>query len=309
MFEAQFSSQYYYAVSELEKDRLEKRITEREYHQRRDELNEEEVKRQEHLGPVFIKQALEDVEKTISENQRKAFEAKMQREKLAQDQQNRKAQNEQKAKERREQEEQIKQEIEQERKEQERISFREMTEKNISERDASAKRLQRQYNILQIILLVFSTITATLAGIDGVARGFVAATGVMATLAGGLLTTFKLQDRIYANHKAVSELRLECQKYDYHIDDYKDISPEKAFIKFSRAVNLVQGEQMLQEVELWNPKKDERKNAQVERKADEQEKEEVEETRHAAEPLEVHEPKELFREDAEKGKEQLTEQQ
>ena len=35
-------------------------------------------------------------------------------------------------------------------------------------------------------------------------------TGVIATIAGGMLTTFKIQDRIYANHKAVA-------KYDWNV--------------------------------------------------------------------------------------------
>ena len=34
---------------------------------------------------------------------------------------------------------------------------------------------------------------------------------------------------------------------------------EGAFIKFSRSINEIQGQQMLQEVELWNPKKEESK--------------------------------------------------
>lgn len=110
-----------------------------------------------------------------------------------------------------------------------------------------------------------------MAGIDGIARGLVAFTGVIATIAGGILTTFKMQDRIYANHKAVAELRLECQKYDYHIEEYKGVSAEEAFIKFSRAINIIQGEQMLQEVELWNPKRGEDKKNQQDMKADEQE--------------------------------------
>ncbi len=316
MSEVTVSKQYRYAVSERYKDRLENRITEQELSQHLDELNEEEAKRQEeHLGPLLIRQALENIEKAISEDQQKTFEAKTQQENLEQSQRkqkeqakqherNRKAWIEQKEKERKEQEEQRAREIEQKRKEQEHLSFRKMTEGNISERDTSAKKLQRHYNILQIILLIFSAITATMAGIDGVARGLVAFTGVIATIAGGLLTTFKLQDRIYANHKAVAELRLECQKYDYHIDEYKDLGPAEAFIKFSRAVNLIQGEQMLQEVELWNPKGDEGKKVQPEIKADQQREEEESEKARDAEILEEREPEEPFAEDGESDEKQ-----
>lgn len=180
-----------------------------------------------------------------------------------------KALDEQKAIERKEQEEQKAWKAEQAQRAKDRKQFREITEGDIHKRDASTRRLQQQYNTLQIILLIFSAVTATMAGIDGVARAWVAVTGVIATIAGSLLTTFKIQDRIYANHKAAAELRLECQKYDYRIEDYKDVSVENAFIRFSRAVNIIQGEQMLQEVELWNPKpkSNEDKKAQVNEKA------------------------------------------
>src|SRR5260370_220783 len=144
----------------------------------------------------------------------------------------------------------------------------------------------------------------TMGGEDGGGRGLVAFTGVIATIAGGLLTTFKLQDRIYANHKAVAELRLECQKYDYHIDEYKDLGPAEAFIKFSRAVNLIQGEQMLQEVKLWNLKGEEGKKVQPEIKADQQREEEESEKARDAEILEEREPEEPFAEDGESDEKQ-----
>jgi Protein of unknown function (DUF4231) len=313
MSEVPVSKQYRHTVSELYRDRWENRITEQELNQRLDELGTEEVKNLEHLGPLLIKQVLESVEKDISEDQKKAFEEKARLEKLAQNQQRqkelteqrereKKAWAEQKAKERKEQEEQKKQELEQQRQEQERLSFREETERHVFERDLSAKKIQRHYNILQVILLTFSAVTATMAGIDGIARWIVAITGLIATVAGGLLTTFKLQDRIYANHKAVAELRLECQKYDYHIDEYKDIGVAEAFIKFSRAVNLIQGEQMLQEVELWNPKRDERKKTRLEIQADQQEESEKAQN---AEMLEERESEELPAEDGESDEKQL----
>lgn len=287
MSDVPVSKQYRSIVSELYKDHLENRITEQELSQRLDEAIEEEAKKQEHLGPSLVRQALENIEKNISEDQKKAFEEKAQQDKIARNQQRqrelneqnerlKKERNEQRYKELKEREEQIAQESEKEAKEQERLSFRKVTGKNITERDESAMRLQRQYNIFQIILLVFSTVTATMAAIDGVARWLVAITGAIASIAGGWLTLFKIQDRIYANRKAVAELRLECQKYDYHIDEYKGISAEEAFIKFSRAINMIQGEQMLQEVELWNPRRDENKKSLPDASADKQEEKEPE---------------------------------
>lgn len=304
------SNQYRHIVSELHKAHLEKRITAQEFSQRMDEASEEEAKKQEHLGPSLVRQALENVEKNISDEQKRAFEAKVQEERLAQKQlrqkeeyeqrvRDKKVWDERKATERKQQEEQRMLELEQENKEKEHLSFRKVTGSTITERDESAKKLQRQYNILQIILLVFSAVTATMAGIDGIARGLVAFTGVIATIAGGMLTTFKIQDRIYANHKAVAELRLECQKYDYHIEEYKNISAEEAFIKFSRAINIIQGEQMLQEVELWNPKRGEGKKNQQDMKADKQE----EKASEKLEDVEIPEEKmsgDIFEEQGEK---------
>src|SRR5260370_32082512 len=106
-------------------------------------MNEKEGKRkEEHLGTLLNKKALENIEKAISEDQQKTFEAKTQQENLEQSQRkqkeqakqherNRKAWIEQKEKERKEQEEQRAREIEQKRKEQEHLSFRKMTEGNI----------------------------------------------------------------------------------------------------------------------------------------------------------------------------------
>lgn len=80
------SKQYRHRVSELYQDHLEKRITTQELSQLLDEASEEEAKKQEHLAPSLLKLALEDIEKTISEEQKQAFEAKAQQVKLEQDQ-------------------------------------------------------------------------------------------------------------------------------------------------------------------------------------------------------------------------------
>lgn len=274
-----FSNQYRHTISELHKARMENQITEQELAQRLDEARNEEAKRLELYAPLLLREALQNVEKDVVEEQTKVFDEKRQQERYAANEKKQQEINEQlelKRKEReaqlaRERQEKQKQrELEQEQvvKEQERHKFRQVTGNDIDERNASARKLQQQYNILQIVLLVFSAVTATMAGIDGIARIWVAITGVIATIAGGVLTTFKIQDRIYANHKAAAELRLECQRYDYHIDEYKLTNEEDAFIKFSRAVNLIQGEQMLQEVELWNPKREESKKAQPDTKGE-----------------------------------------
>ncbi len=143
--------------------------------------------------------------------------------------------------------------------ENERYNYRGEIDNYINRLEGNAQKWHSWYTLLQIILLVFSASTATMAGIDGVPRWIVSSTGVIATIAGGLLATFKIQDRIYASRKAVAEVRLELQKYDYHIEEYKNMDAEGAFIKFSRSINEIQGQQMLQEVELWNPKKEESK--------------------------------------------------
>ena len=90
-------------------------------------------------------------------------------------------------------------------------------------------------------------------------RWFVSFTGLVATVAGGILTTFKIQERIYANRKAIAEVRLETQKYDYGLDEYQIENTEQRYLLFSKNITLIQGQEMLQEVEFWNPKKEEKK--------------------------------------------------
>jgi len=116
--------------------------------------------------------------------------------------------------------------------------------------------------VYELVLLFFSTLTATMASVEVVPRLVVSISGFIAAIAGGILTTFKIQDRIYASRKAVAQVRQECQKYDYHIDEYANLNAERAFIRFSGIINEIQGQQMLQEVELWNPKKEESKEEQ-----------------------------------------------
>lgn len=89
------SKQYLHTVSELHNARLEGRFTEQELSQRLDEAIEQEAKRQEHLGPSLVKQALANAEKEISEDRKKAFEEKAHQDKFARDQQRRRELNEQ----------------------------------------------------------------------------------------------------------------------------------------------------------------------------------------------------------------------
>jgi hypothetical protein len=95
-----------------------------------------------------------------------------------------------------------------------------------------------------------------MAGVDGIPRGWVVFVGATAAALGGILSYFRLQDRIYASRKALANQRLECQMYDHYLDDYRDrrTDPEGAYLRFSKKVTAIQAEQMLYEVELLNPK-------------------------------------------------------
>ena len=140
------------------------------------------------------------------------------------------------------------------------IKYRKEIDNYINRLEDNAKELQNWYTQLQIVLLLFSALTATVASIDGIPRWMVSTSGFIATIAGGLLTTFKIQDRIYASRKAIAEVKLECQKYDNRIEEYNNTNTteDEAFIKFSRNLISIQGQEMLQEVEFWNPKKDDK---------------------------------------------------
>jgi hypothetical protein len=281
-----FAKKYQHDLTALYTAYYEQRITEEELIRRCDELKAQEATANEPLGHQLLMQTLDDAEEDVkravqAEFQRKQKEAEDKvRTQAAEAERKRKVQEAEEERKRKAQEAEAtrkwqKQQLEQREKEKKVLLQQKQREKErahyrfgvttyIGALEHSAQRWQYRYTWLQILLLCFSAVTATLAGIDGVPRSMVAVTGVVATITGGLLTTFKIQDRIYANRKAVVDVTLECRKYDHRIDEYASMKDdedgeEQAFITFSRKITAIQGEQMLQEVELWNPKKGEPK--------------------------------------------------
>jgi uncharacterized integral membrane protein len=276
------SKTYLHKLNELQTEHLERRITDEEFSQRLDELNEQEAKLHESLGPVLVRQKLANVEK---ENELKVKEElqRKEREREAEEWAKRSADRRQRQIEEQEQRNQENRKLqEQERKEAERVGFRSGMNNYINRLENTAGQWQNLFNVLQIVLLAFSAATATMASMEVVPRWVVSLTGFIAAVAGGLLTTFKIQERIYASRKAVAEVKLETQKYDYHIEEYATLDPEPAYIKFSRNITAIQGQEMLQEVEFWNPKKEEKKEEKAaqtnlqENKEDEESKEKPE---------------------------------
>lgn len=254
-----FSNQYLHDLKVLSREHAEQQITDEVFNQRLDKLREREAKSQKNLGQILLIQQFGEAEKHIAtEVQKELLQRKQetQREEQAKNaEQIRKQQKqwrEQQAEDQRLQQQMRK-------RENERDTYRNEIDTYINRLEENAQRWQHWYSWLQITLLLFSATTATLAGIDGIPRWIVAIIGLLATIVGSLLTTFKIQERIYASRKAIAEVRLECQKYDYHVEEYKNMDTEDAFLQFSRSVSLIQGQQMLQEVELWNPKKEEQK--------------------------------------------------
>jgi ABC-type multidrug transport system fused ATPase/permease subunit len=239
------SKKYLHDLKKLNIDHEEGQITDEEFSQRIDELREREARSKEALGHMLLLRKLEEAERDIEDEVKRESRRKLQE---------LKAENMIKQKE--EYLQRRKKEQDQKEREEKRHEYRRRANWYIGHLEDNAQKWQLWYTWLQIILLVFSAGTATMASIDGVPRPIVSVTGLIATVAGGLLTTFKIQDRIYASRKAVAEVTLECQKYDYRIEDYQDMNDDDAFIKFSRTINGIQGQEMLQEVELWNPKKD-----------------------------------------------------
>lgn len=241
------SKKYLHDLKKLNIDREEGKITDEEFSQRIDELREREARSKEALGHLLLLQKLEEVEKEVEDEVKRESQRKLQELKA-----------EVWIKQGEEDRQRKKQEQEKKEREEKRHEYRRRANWYIGHLEDNAQKWQLWYTWLQIILLVFSAGTATMASIDGVPRPIVSATGLIATIVGGLLTTFKIQDRIYASRKAMAEVTLECQKYDYRIEDYQDMNDDDAFIKFSRIINGIQGQEMLQEVELWNPRKDDK---------------------------------------------------
>jgi hypothetical protein len=257
------SKKYLHELKALHTEYQEKRITDEEFSQRIDELREQEAKLHEPMGRVLLMQQLENAEKEIEHEVEEELQQKR-REREAEEREKRVEHTRQIQKQQRERETEAQKALqERRRREIERDSYRNAIDDYVNRLEDKARRRQNWYNVLQIVLLVFSAGTATMASMEVVPRWVVSITGLVATIAGGLLTTFKIQERIYANRKAVAEVRLETQKYDYHIDEYKNMDTEGAFIKFSRSITAIQGQEMLQEVEFWNPRKEEKKEEKI----------------------------------------------
>src|SRR5258708_5261270 len=239
MADIPFSKTYLHDLKELNLAHEEKRITDEEFSKRADELRERETQTNPDLARWLLLQKLAEVEKETedevkkkSQQTKQELEIKSRAEQAEQARQNLKQQQEKEKEERKQRNEQIQ-------RENGRNSFRREMNDYVNKLENNAQSWQIRYTWLQIILLVFSGGTAAMASIDGVPRWVVSVAGLIATIAGGLLTTFKIQDRIYASRKAVTEVKLECQRYDYHIEEYKDISTEEeAFIKFSRNLSV-----------------------------------------------------------------------
>jgi len=173
------SKTYLHDLKKLYTDREEKRITDEEFSQRIDELREREAKSHDPaVGRILLIQRLEDAEKVIAdevkkESQRKQAEYALQLQRQLQEQEN---------EEQRLLQEQMK-------RTRERYNYRRKIDNYINRLEGDVHNWQIMYTWLQIVLLVFSATTAGIAGIDGVPRGVVAFTGIIATIAGGLLTT------------------------------------------------------------------------------------------------------------------------
>lgn len=257
MADIPLSKTYLHDLKELNLANEEKRITDEEFSKRVDELREREAQSNPDLAHLLLLQKLEEAEKEVenevkkkSQQTKQDLDAKNRAEQTEQTRQNMMQQLEKEKEERKLRDKLIQ-------RENERCNYRSEMYDYINRLENNAQKWQSRYTWLQIILLVFSAGTAAMASIDGVPRWIVSVAGLIATITGGLLTTFKIQDRIYASRKAVTEVKLECQRYDYRIEEYEDTkTDEEAFIKFSRSLSAIQGQEMLQEVELWNPKKD-----------------------------------------------------
>lgn len=252
------SQKYLHKTEALLVDREEKRITGEEYSQRLDKLRDEEAKSHKPLGDSLIKQILikkeEELEASVKERFKQIEQQKRNRERAEQAERDQQKINAQKEQQEKEQEK----EDEQERKQRDRRIYKVKMHKDVAKLEHNAQELQGCYDKLKILLLVSSSLTAAMASVEWIQRWWVSLVGLIATIAGGYLTTFKIQDRIYAIRKAAAELKIENQNYDYGTG-YENMDEQEAFIKFTGVTSKILGEQMLQEVETWNPGQEERK--------------------------------------------------
>lgn len=138
-----------------------------------------------------------------------------------------------------------------------RISFRKSVDRDIYRRENGTSAWHIRLNWAQILLIMFTTATASMAGFNDIPRAAGVIVGFAAATLESILSSFQLQDRIYSSRKALADLRPECHMYDHRIDEYEDRNehPEKASLLFRKNVTAIQGKQMFHEVELLNPNK------------------------------------------------------
>jgi ABC-type multidrug transport system fused ATPase/permease subunit len=249
-----------YELDELYTKRRNKEITEEDFSVQRDALLAQEAKSHEAIGPLLVVKELEGIEAEVvnTVNQRFQKEVEEENARTTREQLAKIAKQKRIAREEYERQKAIENENRQ--KIIERNKFRTSIDEYSERQEWNTNRWQRWCNWLQILLIVITTATASMAGFSDIPRGYVVGVGFTAASLGGILSYFQLQDKIYGSRKALASLRLECQKYDYCLDDYQDrrTNPEAAYLRFSKKVTEIQAEYMLYEVELLNPRKQEK---------------------------------------------------
>lgn len=257
MADVPVSRKFLFDLDELYTKRKAKEITEEEFSIQRDALVAQEAKSQEAIGPVLIAKELERIEAGVENTVSQKFQQEEQEEneRLTREKYARIAEKQRIEKEERDKQDRIRQENQ--RKLNNRIEFRESINGYVDEVEHTANQWQRRFNWLQVILIILTTATASMAGFNGVSRGYVVIVGFAAAALGGILSFFQLQDKIYSSRKALADLHLECQMYDHYIDEYKNrlADPEGAYLVFSKKVTAIKAQHMLREVELLNPRK------------------------------------------------------
>jgi ABC-type multidrug transport system fused ATPase/permease subunit len=250
MSELPVSRKFRYDMDELYTKLRTKEISEEDFSLQRDALLAQEAKSHETMGPILITKQLEAVEADVATTVNKKFAREAQeesdraaRERFAREAEKRRIQREEKAK-------QDAIEAENNKRVEDRKSFRSAIDVYIYTLEHDTNLWQRRFNRLQIALIVITTATASMAGFDGIPRGYVVIVGFAAASLGGILSYFQLQDKIYSSRKALADLHLECQMYDHCINEYKNRydDPEEAHLIFSKKVTTIQANQMLHEV-------------------------------------------------------------
>lgn len=234
------SNTFTHKVNELLKQKENQKISEEDFHKEKDAIIVAEAALQTDSGPLLVKKQLEQkvksLEETYNEEKNKLLQRKRKEQELAAY---------------RNDEENIRAETE-------RHLFRRTVDNDIEKIDETAKKLQTRYTFLQLGLIFSSTITATLAGSD-VNHVVIAAAGFVSAWLGAMLTFFKYQDRIYANRKAATDMILERRAYDNYNQEYKNRrdDPQESYMLFSEKITAILSRQMIEEVNLFNPKKQE----------------------------------------------------